>query len=234
MALTETSVPCVPLPEVPEIPSVMLPGGAELKALLNFAEGIPDDCTVTFNLMGQLAPALASLSPILQILTVLKALADFASNPLVKGPDLIEAIDKLESLIFALTPGGMALTVRGVLNLIVNLLGCFVEQLESVVKVQAELVALQAQLEASPQLASPVLTASISCATANAKISMDQTMAALGPIEPLFGIVTLIAGIAELPLSLPSLSGAGDVSAMIESTKSAVDTLKDVIQSLPG
>src|SRR5262249_5903227 len=99
---------------------------------------------------------------------------------------------------------------------------------------QAQLADIQAQLDANPELVSPVLTASLSCANANASVAMDQTMASLGPIEPLLGIVTSIAGIAGLSLSLPSLSGGGSAAEMVEPLQSAVDSLKGVIDSLPG
>jgi hypothetical protein len=236
MASLDVAVPCVELPPVPKIPSVTLIGGAELQAFLDLSAGIPDACSVTFNLMGQLAPALAGLTPILKILTVLKALADFASNPLVKGPDLIAAIGELAPLFLALTPAGIAVTVRGILGVIVDFLACFVERLESVVSFQADLGSIQAQIDASPELVSPVLTASLSCANANAQVAIDQTMASLGPIEPLLGIVTSIAGIAGLSLALPSLSGggAGGAEELVEALKSAVDSLEGVIDSLPG
>jgi hypothetical protein len=234
MAAVEVTVPCVELPEVPEIPSVTLIGGAELKAFLDFSVGEPDDCAVTFNLMAQLAPALAGLSPILQILQVLKALAEFATNPLIKGPDLIAAIDKLAVLFLALTPAGIALTVKGILNVIIDFLACFVGRLESAVSFQADLAALQAQLDENPELVSPILTASISCAQANAQISMDQTMASLGPLEPLIGIVGSIAGIAGLSLSLPSIPAEGSATELVESLKTTIDGLKDVVASLPG
>ena len=234
--MSAIEIPCVELPEVPKIPSITLIGGAELKAFLDVSAGVPDGCSVALNLMGQLTPALAGLTPILKILGVLKALADFATNPLVKGPDLIAAIDELAPLFLALTPAGIAVTVRGILGVVVDFLACFVSRLEAAVSFQADVARIQAKVDADPELVTPVLTASLSCAGLNAQLSMDQTMASLGPIEPLLGIVSTIAGIAGLSLSLPEFSGGGDggPAELVESLNSAVESLKGVIDSLPG
>ena len=93
--MAEVDIPCVELPELPDIPEIELIGGAKLRGLLDFSKGMPDNCSVTFNLMGQLAPILAALLPVLNILCVIQALGKFATNPLVNGPDLITAIQKV-------------------------------------------------------------------------------------------------------------------------------------------
>jgi hypothetical protein len=234
--MAEVNVPCVEFPKLPPIPNVKLIGGVELNGFLDFSTGMPSDCSVTFNLLAQLAPALAGLAPILNILSVIKALADFASNPLVKGPDLIAAINKIAGMFIALTPAGIAVTIKGVVSLIINFLSCFISQLESAVKLQADLSLIQQNIALDPSLASPVLTASLSCAQANAEITMQQATGALGPIKPLLDIVNTIGGIAGLSLEMPalSLSAGADPTQAITSLRKAIDGLKDVINSLPG
>lgn len=236
MSSVSVNIPCVPFPEVPELPNIKLIGGVELGGFLDFSVGMPTQCSVTMNLMAQLAPVLAGLAPILNILAVLKALADFASNPLVKGPDLIAAINKIAGLFISLTPAGIAVTIKGVLTLLINFLNCFISQLEASVKFQADLGQIQQSIELDPSLATPVLTASLSCAQANAEISMQQAMASLGPVKPLLDIVGVIAGIAGLPLELPDMSvGAdADMAGLIASMREATTSLQSVIEGLPA
>jgi hypothetical protein len=236
MAELEIEIPCVKLPEVPPLFDVQLIGGAKLTGFLDFSAGIPTDCSVMMNLMAQLSPALAGLAPILNILGVLKALADFASNPLVKGPDLIEAIGKLAGLFVALTPAGIAITIKGVLNLIITFLKCFIDQLQSVIALQAQLAELQASMAADPSIVSPVLTASLDCASANAELAMQQTMASLGPIAPLLALVNIIGSIAGIQIEVPAMdmSAGADIESVIQSLEDKITALQDVIQSLPG
>ncbi|HEX8073048.1 MAG TPA: hypothetical protein VF546_24085 [Pyrinomonadaceae bacterium] len=236
MAEVGIEIPCVSLPDVPAAFNVKLIGGAELSGFLDFSAGMPTDCSVMMNLMAQLSPALAGLAPILNILGVLKALADFATNPLIKGPDLIEAIGKLAGLFVALTPAGIALTIKGVLNLIITFLECFISQLESVIALQAQLGELKAQMAADPSIASPVLSLSLDCASANADIAMAQAMASLGPIAPLLSIVNIIGSIAGIQIEPPSMdmSAAADLKEVIASLHEKIAALHDVLKSLPG
>lgn len=233
--MAEVSIPCVKFPELPEIPKITLIGGVELNGFLDFSVGMPSDCSATFSLMGQLAPSLAGLVPILNILGVIKALADFATNPLMKGPDLIIAIEKVAGMFVALTPAGIAVTIKGVLELIINFLSCFISQLKSAIKFQADIGLLQQQVELDASLASPVLTASISCAQANAEITMQQAMGSLGPIKPLLDVVNIIAGIAGLPAIEVevSASAGADMTGVISSLEEMINTLKTAIGSLP-
>jgi hypothetical protein len=230
--MAEVNLPCVQFPKLPQVPNITLPGSVELSGFLDFSAGMPTDCSVTFNLMGQLAPVLASLAPILNILGVLKALADFATNPLMKGPDLIAAIGKLSKLFLALTPAGIAITIKGVLSLIINFLSCFISQLEAAVKFQADIALIQQGLGSDT---SPVLLASLSCAQANAEIVMQQTMGSLGPIAPLLSVVNIIGGIAGLTIEMPAIdvSAGGDITGAISSLHQAIDSLKAVLDSLP-
>lgn len=229
----DANVPCIRLPELPQIPEVQLFGGITISGFLDFSKGMPTDCSVTFSIMQQLAPLLASLAPILNILGVVKALADFATNPLMKGPDLIAAIDKVASLFISLTPAGIAVTIAGILRVIIGFLKCFITQLEAVIDFQAQIGLIRAELEANPGQGSIVLQAQLSCAEANAEVSMQQVMASMGPIAPLLDIVTTVAGIAGLSLAMPSLSGGGGAADVIDSLKGAITSIEDVINSLP-
>ena len=113
--MAKIEIPCVPFPELPEPLEISLPGGVKLSGFLDFSKGMPTQCSVTFSLLQQLAPVMASLTPILNILNVLMKLKEFLGPPPdpLKAGDVVAAIDKLASLFISLTPAGIAPRVAG-------------------------------------------------------------------------------------------------------------------------
>jgi hypothetical protein len=222
--------PCVQLPKLPNIPKVKLPLGGELSAFADFSVATPSDCTLTFSLLVQLAPLLASISCLMKVLGVIGALKDFASNPLTKGPDLIAAIEKVAECIAAATVPAISIfaSLKGILELLVNFIGCIVDQLDSLIKFNATI-----DLESAK--GNPILEASLKCARENAEISSAALMQSIEPIKPLLDTVNLLMGIAGLPeikLSVDASAGA-DATKMIDDLKQTIDTIKGIISSIP-
>ncbi len=224
---TPIEIPCIKLPEVPDIPEINLFGGAKLTALLDISKGLPNQCQVTMNLLGQLAPTLAALAPILQILAVIDAIKKFASNPLVNGPDLIAEIGKIAGLLTALTPVGLAGTIVGMLQLIISFIECVISLLKSSISLQADIALAKADLDLSIEPPSLVLQASLDCAEINASIALEQTTAMMGPIAPIVDAIGTVAALVGIEIALPSadLSAAADVEA-------AITQLEEVVASL--
>ncbi|HEY8947049.1 MAG TPA: hypothetical protein VIM73_22550, partial [Polyangiaceae bacterium] len=164
----DIDVPCFRLPELPAVLEIELIGGVRLSAFLDFSKGMPNTASVVFSLLQQLSPVLAGLAPILNILAVIKALADFATNPLVKGPDLIVAINKIAGMFVALTPAGIAVTIAGILRAIIAFLQSFIVQLRAVIEYQAKIALVEQEIALDPAKANLVLSATLSCAKANA------------------------------------------------------------------
>lgn len=230
MASLEVEVPCVKIPKL-KIPSVKLPLGGELKGFADFSASVPTDCTLTFSLLAQLAPLLASISCLLKVLKVLASLKEFASNPLTKGPDLIATIDGAAGCITAVTVPALSIipSIKGILQLIISFLNCFISQLESIVNLQANI-----DLESAKD--NPVLLASLSCAQDNAQASMDNLMASLEPIEPLIAAVNtlgeFVPGFPKIELSI-DLSSGQDRVQVISDLKQKITSLEAVIDSPP-
>jgi hypothetical protein len=223
------SVPCVKLPKIPQIPSISILGMVELKGLLDFSQGAPRDCTLSINLMLQLAPLLASMTCLLKILAVIKALEDTVNSGFTKTGDLLVKIGELSKCFIALTPFNIAITVKGVLELIITFVTCFLEQLES-------LMTFQASIDLNTAAGNPVLHASLECARDNAQISLDNLMLSLGAIQPLLDMTTSVADIIGLNLKLPALSAISvqkDHAQAITTLKRATATMRDAISSLP-
>ena len=235
MSATITT-PCLKLPKLPEIPSITLLGGAELKGFADFSLGAPTDCKVTINLLMQLSPLLASMACLFKILNVFGKLKDFAEaakDPITKlpgaVPKLIQAIDDLKGCIPALAPLQFVLMIKGILNLVISFLSCFLNELDSILKFQATI---------DPQSAegNPTLRATLICAQDNAKTSMDNLMLSLQPLQPILDMVGVVIGIAGLPaLKLPNftaIANGSDQVRTINSLKQAVDSLKTAMNAL--
>jgi hypothetical protein len=229
-------VACIALPKIPEIPSITLLGGAELKGFVDFSQGMPTDCKVTFNLLLQLSPLLASMACLFKILNVIGKLQDFANaatDPINKlpgaVPDLVQAIDELKDCIPALAFAQVFIMLKGILSLIINFLLCFISQLESIVNIQIS-------IDLGAAEGNPVLLTALTCALDNAQTSMDNLMLSLQPIQPILMVVTMVAGIVGESISLPDLSsisvGTDHIQA-ITSLREAITSMQQVIDTLP-
>jgi len=230
------TVPCVKLPQI-DIPSISLLGGVEIKGFADFSLGTPTDCKLTFNLLLQLAPLLASMACIFKIFNVIVKLEDFlnaATSPPFNDlpgtvPAVIDAITELKKCIPI--PGiELYLMITGILKLVLDFLSCFVDTLSSIVE-------FHASIDLNAAEGNPVLQAWLGCAQDNAKESMDNMMVSLQPLQPIMKVATMLIGLAKLPIQLPDLSNLSldaDASVTIASLKQAVDTLKSAVASIPG
>src|ERR1700730_1074173 len=110
----EIKVPCAHLKKIPKIPNVNNLGMFDLKGMLDFTVGAPHDCTLAINLMLQISPLLASMSCLLKILAVIKAMEKFVKNPLTETTELLEKIGDVAGCFVALIPLNVAITIKGI------------------------------------------------------------------------------------------------------------------------
>jgi hypothetical protein len=222
------TIPCVELPKIPEIPAISLLGGAELRGFLDFSAGAPTDCKLTFNLLLQLAPLLASMACIFKILKAITALADGIQDP-SKIPSIPGAITDLAKCIPV--PGiEFYLMIKGILSLVVRFLSCFIDGLESILK-------FQATIDLSAADGNPVLRDTLICAQNSAQTSMDNMMLSLQPLEPILKVATMLIGMTPLGIKLPdvsTLTASADKIEVVASLKQTVDQLKQAVDSIPG
>lgn len=233
--LAET-FPCNSLKPLGDIPDIKLLAGAELKAFVDIAVGPPTDCKLTFNLLIQLAPLLASLTCLLKIFNVIMKLKEFAeaakNPPDIPGavPGLVGAITELEGCIPPLRLPDLALMLKGILQLVINFLSCFLTQLNS-------LFEFRLSLDFDGAQGNTVLTESLTCAKNGADAAEVNLLKALEPLVPIMSIAGSLGGIAEFPFEVPdfaAMSKSADVQASIQSVNDAIASLQQVVDSIPG
>jgi hypothetical protein len=229
----------VPLPDVPSEIKVKLPFG-ELKGLHDFSQGIPSDCTVTFNLLLQLPPLLASLTCPLRVLNVIAKLKDVASatNPidLIKAlPNLLDAINQMSECLPPKIYLEFYCTIKDILLLILNFLKCLLDEMKSILNLRINISISEKEAEGNP-----VLLEALACSKANANRSMEHLNAATGPIGPVMDLVGMITGIIGLNLNLPKLASGTAVGDDLQSIQDTIDdldqfvtTLKQVVEAIP-
>jgi hypothetical protein len=214
--MTDMTVPCIKLPEI-DIPSVSLVAGAELKGLVDISLGAATPCKLTFNLLLQLAPLLASMACLLKIITAVTSLLAAVQNPAKVG-DAVSAVGELAKCI----PGpDFAFMIKGILQIVVNFLFCFADNLDQILK-------FQATIDLSGTDDNPVLRATLICAQDNAKTSIGNLMQALQPLAPILKAIQPLMAPAGLSIDLTQLNNL----TVGGSAGISVDAVKQVAQEL--
>jgi len=197
-------IPCPKLPDVIALPDIKLLGGAELKALINLADGYPTDCSMNINILLQLSPVLASMACMLKMLKVIGLLSDFVTavpDPMKLAkvvPGIVEAIADLTGCIPAFTVPQIILMIKSIIELIIKLLLCVISQIKS-------LINLQISLDFKLAIGNKALTDSLNCAKENANRAMNTSMLSLEALAPILALVKIVASIVGSDVSIPPL-----------------------------
>jgi hypothetical protein len=206
---------------------IKLPMG-ELHALNDLSKGIPNDCSMTFNLMLQLAPFLASITCIVRILKLVKALIDVVNGlptPPVKALiDFGKAADEVSQCFLMIE--AIPAFAKDLLCFIRAVLNCLLAQLKSVRDV---LSGLQLRIEAAA--GNEDLLATLKCAQQNAQNSIDNLTDA---IEPISAFLTLAGPILGMAPGLPSISiqTPGASPQDLAGLNALIDTLQGVVDAI--
>lgn len=219
--------------------SVQLPTGGSLQAFADISKGIPTDCSMTFSLMLQIAPFLASIQCLLNILKLLKPLIDIIKGlpvpPVAALEEFGEAAIALAPCLLIPTPAIIIPFVLDLLCLILKVLECFLSQMKSLINI---LGPLSLQLTAAQESGNSDLIATLQCAQQNAQTQAGQIMNSLGPVGVLLDLAGSLFGIAGVPsISLPALGSGTDVAALntvVNSIQTVVTTIQTVVNDLGG
>jgi hypothetical protein len=230
----------------PKTLKISLPTGGELKSVQDISRGIPTDCSLTFSLLLQIGPILASMACILKMLSVIKPLIDII-NGLTKVPpappvgaikDFVVAADDLvEHCFLMLTPAGMIPFLRDILCLILAILRCLLGEMKTIAGIMQ---GLTLQMNLALESGNTDLQNAIACAQQNASNSANSNAQAIDPIVAILDLLAPIFGLTgqqPISLKLPPLGSNADaeaLNAVIDVLQTTVDLLQDVTTALGG
>jgi len=230
------------LPNAGEL-KLRLPTGGTFQAFADISKGIPTDCSMTFNLMLQLAPFLAAIECPLKILKLLKPLIEIVNS--LPGIPPVKAIkefgeaaaDLTESCILKIAVPELAIIpfLQDLLCLILKVLRCFRSQMKSLLAIMGPLTL---QLQTAQADGNDELVATIQCAQQNAQTQATQLMNSLGPVGVLLDLAGPLFGIAGVQaIQLPALGSATDLNALrsvVKSIQSVEATIQIAADALGG
>jgi hypothetical protein len=227
------------LPEPKKI-SISLPSGGSLSSLSNAGQNIPNDCSLTFSLMLQIAPLMGSMDCILKILKLLKPLSDAVTSP-PPSPGLISDIAKavadLTPCFLMLTPAGMIPFVRDIICLVLRILNCLIGQLKTALDFLSG-VAIKLENEQAGGNPDPDLIASLECAQTNVLTSVGHLMQSIEPVQVILDLAAPFMSIAGVgAIQMPALGSAADTEALnqvLTTLEQVVGTLQQIVDGLGG
>ena len=208
LSCTEIALP------LPKPLKVSLPFGGSMNALVDMSKGIPNDCSMNFNLMIQIAPLLAALECPMKILKLLKPLIDIVKavpslDPIKIGeamPAFVDAAAEVAPCFVALAQ--VPIMVMDLLRLIRSVLNCLLGQLETLRNLMNGLALRFGEAEGNPDL-----LATLECSQKNAMAQAQALTSSIDPIAGVLALVSTIASIAGMNLDIKLETGgapAGD------------------------
>jgi hypothetical protein len=220
-----------------------LPTGATITAIPDLTKGIPSDCSLVANIFLQLAPFLASIECLLKVLGLIKPLIDVV-NSLGPPPDPIKlpkaivdfgvAAGKLAECLKIIIPGlGIYNFVKDLLLLIIKIIKCLIDQLESILAIMQ---GIELRLGDAEAAGNTELKRVLECAKANATTAADHASQSLGPVTNILPLVQVFLEMAGVKLEIPSIGSAQDSAALqatIDKLKDTITTIEAVIETLP-
>lgn len=233
--------PCekIKLPPPPSPIKIQLPTGGSIQAFSDISKGVPTDCSMTFNLLVQLAPLLASMECLVNVLKLIKPLIDIVNGlpvpPLKAIKEFGDAVKDVAECLLIPTPANMIPFVRDILCLILKVLDCFLGQLNSLIGTMS---GLALQLNAARQSGNIELQRALECSQENAAISAQHLTKSIEPIGALLDLVGPFMGIAGVqPIQLPKLGSQTDLQSLnqvVETVQSVVGAIQIVVDALGG
>jgi len=212
--------------------TVNLPGGGTLTSFSDLSKGIPTDCAMTFSLLLQIAPFLASIECLVKVLKLVTTVVDVlksATNPiaLVSAiPKIIQAAEPVLACALSFTPAGLIPFIRDLLCLIRKVLNCFLGQMKSVL---TNLENITAQLNIAVANGNNDLISSLTCAQGNAS---TQAQHLTGSLQAVGVILTLASDLMQIvgvkPITLPAIGSQTDLASL----KQAVAAIQEVVNIL--
>ncbi len=211
--------------------TLTLPSGGALKVPANLGANIPNDCSLSFSMMLQLQPILASMDCILKMLKLLKPLSEAITSPPPTPAligDIVEAVADLAPCFLMVTPAGILPFIRDILCLILRMLRCLIGSMKTTIDI---LSGMTIQIDNAKAAGNDELLETLECAQGNALASAGDLLKALEPIIALTDMLAPIMAIGGIEaIKMPAL---GD-DASVEGLQTTVDVLEGVVDTIQG
>jgi len=221
--------------------TIKLPGGGTLSSFSDISKGIPTDCAMTFSLLLQLAPFLASIDCLIKVLKfiqtavdVIKSITSPFSIPSVI-PKIVKAAVPVVECALSFTPAGLIPFIKDLLCLIIKFLNCFLQQMRSLLMIMTQ---IESQLNAATSAGNIDLITALQCAQGNAQTQAAHFTAALQPLAVILQLAgTLMQIVGIQPISLPAIGNQTDLASLqqvVKDIQQLVATLQIVADALGG
>jgi hypothetical protein len=220
---------------------ITLPTGGTLNAFSDLSQGIPSDCSLTFSLMLQLAPFLASIECLLKVLGLIGPLIEFVKavpDPIKLAstvPQFLQAAEAVMPCVAVVTGFGIIPFIKDLLCLIIKALNCFLSQMQTLI---GTMTALATQLSAAQANGDNDLMAAIQCEQSNSQALAGNMTASLEPIGVILQLAgTLFSIVGMQPLTLPAAGAATDLDSLnilVETIQDFVTVLQTAADALGG
>ncbi len=204
----------------PQKLNLCLPFGGQVQGIVDVTKAIPDDCSLTFSILLQLPPLMASLGCFVKLLKVIEPMIDLvtgltkvppdAQKIAAAAPKLAEAAVEIAGC-FMQIQTGIPKFVRDMLHMIAKLLKCIAQQLLSI----AELMSgLEISIKTAEAAGNKALLEQLQCAKDNAKAQSDAVMGSMDMIAAVLAVAEPFLALAGVSLSLPTIGSAEDAFAV--------------------
>jgi hypothetical protein len=218
---------------MPKPLKVDLPFGASMHALVDTSKGIPNDCSMNYNLMLQMAPLLAALECPMKIIKLLKPLVDIikAIGPPPDAQKIAKAMPEFVEAAAEIAPCFVAIAqvptmVMDLLKLIKSVLNCLLGQLRTIRNAMEGLAVRFGEAEGRPELRSQ-----IECAQKNLATQAEAMTSSIEPIAGVLTLVSTIAGIAGMQLDI-TLETGGAPPEDTEALDAVIAVLETAVQAI--
>ena len=219
---------------------VCLPLGGRIQGLVDATKEIPDDCALTFSLLLQLGPIMASIECLIKVLKLIKPLIDVIKavpDPIKLGqvvPDFIKAAEDVLPCVLQVTLG-VPMFVRDLLLLIAKVLHCIAGTLKSIAGLMG---GIQLSIATAQKNGNGELLAQLQCAQENAQNQAAAAMSSIDVIATILSLAEPFLGIAGVsPITLPtggSVEDAQSLETTAETLLQVSQTLITIAEALPG
>lgn len=229
--------PCedIKLPE-PSPLKITLPTGGSINALTDISKGIPNDCSMIFNLMLQISPFLAATECLFKLLGLIAPLIDVVKalgpppDPIKLGtaiPKFLKAAADLAPCLLVVTGAPLIPFLRDLLCLIIKALNCFLGQMKTLLGVMR---GISLQLDAATASGNTELQRTLECAQENAATSAAHLTKSIEPIGAILKLAAPLMGLAGVePIEIPTIGGDTNLEALEETVKT-IQGIKGTLQ----